>query len=161
VRTYGGVKAQFHALLIPVSLIYRTALHLGSTRSWLRHSPTSWKIAGSIPDGFIGIFHLPIPSGPGVDSASNRNEYQGYLLGGVKVAGATFMCWLSGNWKPTPSGALRAFQARMRIALPCFTSAKWLSVSQWTGGWTGQSRNAAEKKGRKSSEIWGFHSSDY
>jgi len=26
--------------------------------------------------------------GPGVDSASNRNEYQKYLLGGVKKAGA-------------------------------------------------------------------------
>ena len=26
--------------------------------------------------------------GPGVDSASNRNEYPGIFLGGVKVAGA-------------------------------------------------------------------------
>ena len=25
--------------------------------SWLRHCATSWKIAGSIPDGVIGIFH--------------------------------------------------------------------------------------------------------
>jgi len=39
-----------------------------------------------IPDGIIGIFHWRNPSephcGPGVDSASNRIEYQGYLLGG-------------------------------------------------------------------------------
>ena len=48
----------------------------------------------SIPDLVIGIFHYRKPfghTGPGVDSASNRNEYQGYLLGGVgkvKVAGA-------------------------------------------------------------------------
>ena len=26
-------------------------------RSWLRHRATSWKVAGSIPDGVIGIFH--------------------------------------------------------------------------------------------------------
>ena len=40
------------------------------------------KVAGSIPDGFIRIFHWYNPSGPGVDSASNRNEYQGYFLVG-------------------------------------------------------------------------------
>ena len=26
-------------------------------RSWLRHCATSWKVAGSIPDDVIGIFH--------------------------------------------------------------------------------------------------------
>ena len=26
-------------------------------RSWLRHCTTSQKVAGSIPDGVIGIFH--------------------------------------------------------------------------------------------------------
>ena len=25
--------------------------------SWLRHYATSWKVAGVIPDGVIGIFH--------------------------------------------------------------------------------------------------------
>jgi hypothetical protein len=30
---------------------------------------------------------LPVAYGPGMDSASNRNEYQGYFLG-VKAAGA-------------------------------------------------------------------------
>jgi hypothetical protein len=33
------------------------------------------KIAGSIPDEVI-FLNLPNPSGPGVYSASNRNEYQ-------------------------------------------------------------------------------------
>jgi hypothetical protein len=44
-------------------------------RSWLRHCSTSRKVAGSIPDGVIGIF-LSFRSyyGPGVDSSSNRNE---------------------------------------------------------------------------------------
>jgi hypothetical protein len=47
----------------------------GDTR--LRHCATSRKVAGSIPDGVIGIFNY----GPGVDSASPRNEYQEYFLG--------------------------------------------------------------------------------
>ena len=29
----------------------------------LRHCATSWKVAGSIPDGVIGIFHSHNPSG--------------------------------------------------------------------------------------------------
>ena len=58
---------------------------------WLRRYATKWKIAGSIPAGVIGFF-VDIKSfrshyGPGVDSASNRNEYQEYFLG-VKAAGA-------------------------------------------------------------------------
>jgi hypothetical protein len=52
-------------------------------RSWLRHYATSRKVAGLIPDGVIGIFHWHNPSGPtGVNSVSNRNEYQEYFLGG-------------------------------------------------------------------------------
>jgi hypothetical protein len=48
---------------------------------WLRHCATNGKAEGSIPDGVIGIFHWNNP-GPGVDSASNRNECHGYFLGG-------------------------------------------------------------------------------
>jgi hypothetical protein len=59
-------------------------------RSWLRHCTPSLSVAGSIPDGVIGIFHWLNPSDPtiaiGVDSASSRNEYQDFLLR-VKVAG--------------------------------------------------------------------------
>jgi len=52
-------------------------------RSYLRRCSTSWKVAGSIPDGVIGIFHLHNPSGHNwVDSASKRNVYQEYLRGG-------------------------------------------------------------------------------
>ena len=52
---------------------------------------TNWKVAGSIPAGVSGFF-IDIKSfrshyGPGVDSASNRNEYQEYFLG-VKVVSA-------------------------------------------------------------------------
>ena len=61
---------------------------------WLRCSVTNWKVAGSIPAGVSAIF-IDIKSfrsyyGPGVDSASNRNEYQEYFkyFLGVKAAGA-------------------------------------------------------------------------
>ena len=40
----------------------------------LRFCATNRKVAGSIPDGVIGIFHLHnLSDRPGVDSASNRN----------------------------------------------------------------------------------------
>ena len=56
---------------------------------WLRRCATNRKIAGSIPDG-VRIFHWYNPSDHtlalGVDSASNRNEYQEYFLG-VKKSG--------------------------------------------------------------------------
>jgi len=56
----------------------------------LRCCAKNWKVAGSIPAGVSGIF-IDIKSfrshyGPGVDSASNRNEYQEYFLE-VKAAG--------------------------------------------------------------------------
>jgi len=53
---------------------------------WLGRCATNRKVAGSIPDGVIGMFHES-HYGPGVDLASNRNEYQEYFLG-VKAAGA-------------------------------------------------------------------------
>jgi len=58
---------------------------------WLRCCATNRKVAGSIPAGvnrfFSDMKSLRSHYGPGVDSASKRNEYQEYSLG-VKVAGA-------------------------------------------------------------------------
>jgi len=58
---------------------------------WLRCSVTNRKVAASIPAGvsefFIDIKSFQSHYGPGVDSASNRKEYQEYFLG-VKAAGA-------------------------------------------------------------------------
>ena len=58
---------------------------------WLRCCATNWKVAGSIPAGISGFFNdiksFRTHYDPGVDSASNRNEYQEYFLG-VKAAGA-------------------------------------------------------------------------
>ena len=53
---------------------------------WLRCFARNRKVAGSIPDGVIWFF-VDIKSFrshycPGVDSASNRNEYQELFLGG-------------------------------------------------------------------------------
>ena len=58
---------------------------------WLRICTTNRKVPGSIPAGAIGFF-IDIKSvqshyGPGVHSASNRNEYQ-ESFPGVKAAGA-------------------------------------------------------------------------
>jgi hypothetical protein len=49
-------------------------------RSWLRYCATSRKVAGSIPDDITGIFHSLPHYGLGVDSVSDRNEYQEYFL---------------------------------------------------------------------------------
>ena len=57
---------------------------------WLMCCVTNRKVAGSIPA--VGGFFIDIKSFrsqyvPGVDSTSNRNEYEEYFLG-VKAAGA-------------------------------------------------------------------------
>jgi hypothetical protein len=84
-------------------------------RSGLRHCATSRKVAGSIPDGVIGNFHSFRPHyGPGIDSASNRNEYQEYFLGGKGgwCVGLTNLPPSCADcleiWEPQPSGTLRA-----------------------------------------------------
>jgi hypothetical protein len=56
-------------------------LSIGGTqwRSWLRHYVTSQKVSGSYPDEAIEFFQFTSffrpHYGPGVDLASNRNEY--------------------------------------------------------------------------------------
>jgi len=76
-------------------LRYKCSLYLctlGTTvAQWLRCCATNRKVTGSIPAGVTGFF-IDIKSfrshyGPGVDSASNRNDYQDYFMG-VKAAGA-------------------------------------------------------------------------
>jgi hypothetical protein len=59
------------------------------------HCATSGKVAGSVPISVIEIFHWDNTSGPGVDSASNRNKYQEYFLagGGVGVKAASSQGW--------------------------------------------------------------------
>jgi len=88
-------------------------------RSWLTHCVSCRKVAGSIPDGVIGFFHWHNPcgrtNGPGgVDSASNRNEYQEYSLEG-KGDRCIWLTTLPPScadcleiWETQPPGSLRA-----------------------------------------------------
>jgi len=63
----------------------------GRVAQWLRCCVTNRKVAGSIAAGvsefFIDIKSFRSHHGPGVDSTSNKNEYQEYFLG-LKAAGA-------------------------------------------------------------------------
>jgi len=66
-------------------------INITAVAQWLRCCATNRKVAGLNPAGVSGFF-IDIKSfrshyGPGVDSASNTNEYQEYFLG-VKLAGA-------------------------------------------------------------------------
>ena len=72
-------------------LIIKNYVYILAVAQWLRCCATNRKVPGSIPVGVSGVF-IDIKSfrshyGPGVDSASNRNEYQEYFLG-IKTAGA-------------------------------------------------------------------------
>ena len=67
-------------------------MKMGTTvTQWLRCCATNRKVTGSIPAGVIGFFidikFFQLHYGPGVDSPSNRNEYQELLLE-VKAASA-------------------------------------------------------------------------
>jgi len=72
--------------------IFQTTLKTSGTAvaQWLRCCATNRKVAASIPASvsgfFIDIKFFRSLYGPGVDSASNRNEYQEYFLG-VNAAG--------------------------------------------------------------------------
>ena len=64
---YPGILTFNHLLNQRIKKIYKTKLNLLQVlqvylrgtrwRSWLRHCAISRKVAGSIPDGVIGIFH--------------------------------------------------------------------------------------------------------
>ena len=60
-------RAQSESLRNPLQLrqLFFSYHEIRGTRwhSWLRHCATSRKVAGSIPDGVIGIFHWHNPSG--------------------------------------------------------------------------------------------------
>ena len=53
----------------------------------LKHLHTNISIPASVSEFFIDIKSFRLHYDPGVDSASNKNEYQEHVLG-VKTAGA-------------------------------------------------------------------------
>jgi len=101
------------------------------TTVWLRHCATSRKVAGSIPDGFLGIFlwqSFRPHYGPGVDTTSNGYEYQEYFLvegGGSKGGRCIGLTTLPHScvdcleiWEPQPPESIRAPQG---LCKDCFT----------------------------------------
>jgi hypothetical protein len=99
-------------------------------RIWLRHGTASRKVVDSIPDVVIESFHLHNPSDrtcPGVDSASNRNEYQEYFLGGkggrcvrLTTLPPSYAASLA-IWEPQTPGTPGPVQACTRIVYLFFT----------------------------------------
>jgi len=96
----GNYSAAFHVtinsvalLLYPLHPIITIIIIIMGTAvaQWLRCCATNRKVAGSIPAGISGFFidtkSCRLHCGLGVDSPSNRNEYQEYFLG-IKAAGA-------------------------------------------------------------------------
>jgi len=73
------VSSFLHTKIITYRLWGGTAV-----AQWLRCCATNRKVAGSIPAGFSGFFidmkFFRPHCGPGVDSASNINEYQEHFL---------------------------------------------------------------------------------
>jgi hypothetical protein len=47
-----------------------------AVQQWLRYNDTSWKVVSSRPEEVNEYFSIYPSLGPGVYSASNRNEYQ-------------------------------------------------------------------------------------
>ena len=94
VNTASGIvlSASDRPACTPDGQLQRVLYQMGTAvAQWLRCCGTNRKVAGSIPAGVSGFF-IDIKSfrshfGPGIDSASNRNEYQEHFLG-VKAAGA-------------------------------------------------------------------------
>jgi len=81
-------------------------------RRWSRYCDTSWKVARSVPDGVIAIFHLHNPSSRTM--ACNRNEYPEYFLEGKggRCVGLTTLPPSCADYleilEPQPPGTLRA-----------------------------------------------------
>jgi hypothetical protein len=105
------------------SLSFRFSMSLCWGMCWhsqLRHCATSRKVADSIPDGVIGIFHWHNPFNCTTDWTSNRNKYQEYFLGGT-VGHCTGLTTLQPScadcheiWEPQPPGSIRAWSSLNR-----------------------------------------------
>jgi len=107
-------------------------IYLISCSNWyaeaylLRHCATRRKFDGSIPDGVIGISHrFRRHFGLGLDSTSNRHEYQYYLLAG-KCCRCHSMCVLCRN-----SGSLKLLKPSVPVQIcTAFALSLWDNKSQ-------------------------------
>ena len=100
-------------------ITYRLHVQRGTRwHSWLRRCATSRKVAGSIPDGVIGIFHWHNPSGRTVALGSTQPLTEmstGNISWGCKggrCVGLTTLPLSCADcleiWEPQPPGTLRA-----------------------------------------------------
>jgi len=111
--------------------------------SWLRHCATSRKVAGSIPDGVIGIFHWHNPSGrtmalgstQPLTEMSTRNISWGWRRPVRRADNlTTHMCWLS--WNPgastswNPQGLSRPVMGLLHLT---FLSLGYEASDKWQG----------------------------
>jgi hypothetical protein len=93
-------------------------------RIWLRQCATSRKVAGYISDGVTGILHWP---DPGINSATNRNDYDEYLLGSkdgmcIQLTTLTPSCAVCLEiWEPEPCGPHGARPGLYRDYFTVFT----------------------------------------
>jgi hypothetical protein len=82
VTTYRTLRRQFFIVTIKQSIYTRMGHTVAYLVEVLCYNP---KVAGSIPDEVAGFFHFTSSFqsqyDPGIDSASNRNEYQKYSWG--------------------------------------------------------------------------------
>ena len=86
------------------------------SRSWLRHCATNQKVAGSIPDGVIGIFHRHNSSGRAMAlgltqpliEMSTRNISWGKGGRCIRLTLPSSCADCLELWKPQPPGTLRA-----------------------------------------------------
>jgi hypothetical protein len=102
-------RIPFPTITATSRLDLRTLLFMARCRwrSWLRHCPTSRKVAGSIPYGVTGILHWYNPSGrtmalgltqPLTEMSTRNNSWW------VKALSvSTFMCRLSWNLRASTS----------------------------------------------------------
>ena len=91
-------------------------------RSWLRHCTTSRKVAGSIPDGFTGIFHWHNLSGHNMALGLTQPLTELSTSRGCRCVGLIALPLSRVDcleiWEPQPPGTLRACPALYR---DCFT----------------------------------------
>ena len=108
-------------------------LYITTVAQWLRCCATNRKVAGSIPSD---IKSFRSHYGPGVDSASNRNEYQEHFLGGkggrcIRLTTLPPSCAIvmkSGNLSfLEPSGPLQACNG---TALPLLLYIDYLCIDK-------------------------------
>jgi hypothetical protein len=94
--------------------------------SWLRCCSTSRKVAGSIPNGVIGVFHWHNPSGRTMALGSTQPLTEMSTRNGGKGGRCVEMTTLPPScadcleiWESQPPGAIRAC---LRMHRNCFTS---------------------------------------